>query len=284
MAQAKTKSIAASAQELEAMHAVYRKGGEEQGVAPHVVYTSPTCPHPGCAQPMQAIDFRLEAHGRAIHDPLVRAWWSDTGFAGRCPQCGGWIHFTIRGKRAITAADAEHLPQLPDQWHAAAIILKEGLLAREAWGTGGARMKPRGANDVGRFAVEFQVANHVDVLNAQQGLLEPDKVRRLTIPGVVDCGATRLVLPERVVKQLGLPSKGKVKVRYANNQTATRDAVKEVHVDLLGRDGVFTAVVEPKRRTALIGAIVLEDLDFVVDCTQQRLVPRDPRFIVSEIE
>jgi hypothetical protein len=51
----------------------------------------------------------------------------------------------------------------------------------------------------------------------------------------------------------------------------------------LGRDGVFTAVVEPKRRTALIGAIVLEDLDFLVDCTQQ-LVPRDPRFVVSEVE
>ncbi len=145
-------------------------------------------------------------------------------------------------------------------------------------------MSARGANGVGRFAVQFEVANHIDVVNAQQGSLEPDKVRRLTISGVVDSGATRLVLPEKVVKQLGLPYKGKVKVRYANNQTATRDAVKEVYVQLLGRDGVFTAVVEPKRRTALIGAIVLEDLDFVVDCTQQRLVPRDPRFIVSEIE
>jgi hypothetical protein len=63
-----------------------------------------------------------------------------------------------------------------------------------------------------------------------------------------------------------------------------RDAVKGVYVKLLGRDGVFTAVVEPKRRSALIGAIVLEDLDFVVDCTSQKLVPRDPRFVVSELE
>ncbi len=145
-------------------------------------------------------------------------------------------------------------------------------------------MRAKGANHVGRFAVQFEVANHVDMVNAQQGLLEPNKVRRMTIEGVVDCGATRLVLPEKIVKQLGLPTKGKVKVCYANNHTATRDAVHEVSVQLLGRDGVFTAVVEPKRRTALIGAIVLEDLDFLVDCTQQRLVPRDPRFVVSEIE
>ena len=145
-------------------------------------------------------------------------------------------------------------------------------------------MTTKGANEVGRFAVQFEVANHVDVVDEQRGLLQPDKVRRLTISGVVDSGATRLVLPESVVKKLGLSSQGKVKVRYANRQTETRDAVKEVHVRLQGRDGVFTAVVEPKHRTALIGAIVLEDLDFVVDCTQQRLVPRDPRFVVSEIE
>lgn len=145
-------------------------------------------------------------------------------------------------------------------------------------------MRTRGANGVGRFSVQFEVANQIDVINAEQGLLPATKVRRMTISGVVDSGATRLVLPEKVVKQLGLPTRGKVKFRYANNQTATRDAVESVDVQLLGRHGVFTAVVEPKRRTALIGAIVLEDLDFLVDCTHQRLVPRDPRFVVSEIE
>jgi hypothetical protein len=72
---------------------------------------------------MQAIDFRREFYGPAIHDPLVRAWWDDTGFAGKCPQCGGWVHFTIRGKQAISAEEAQALPQLPDDWHANAVIL-----------------------------------------------------------------------------------------------------------------------------------------------------------------
>jgi hypothetical protein len=27
----------------------------------------------------------------------------------------------------------------------------------------------------------------------------------------------------------------------------------------------------------------LEDLDLLVDCTQQRLVPRDPRFVINEL-
>jgi hypothetical protein len=112
-----------TAEERKAMHALYRQGGKERLMAPHIVYEEATCPHAGCEQRLQAIDFRLEAHGRSVHDPLVRAWWDDTGFVGRCPGCQGWIHFTIRGKRAVTAEEAAQLPQLPDQWHAAATIL-----------------------------------------------------------------------------------------------------------------------------------------------------------------
>lgn len=145
-------------------------------------------------------------------------------------------------------------------------------------------MVTKGAKKVGRFSVDFEVANHIDVVDAERGLLPPEKVRRMTIAGVVDSGATRLVLPEKVVKQLGLPVRGRVEVTYAGQQQATRDAVEEVDVQLLGRHGTFTALVEPKRRIALIGAIVLEDLDFLVDGSQQRLVPRDPKFVVSEIE
>jgi hypothetical protein len=123
MAESTTQVASPRAEELEQMHALYRKGGEQRRMAPHIVYPDPICPYPGCGQPMQAIDFRLENYGPAIHDPLVISWWNDTGFAGRCPHCGGWIHFTIREKRAITAEAAALLPQLPNDWHAVALIL-----------------------------------------------------------------------------------------------------------------------------------------------------------------
>ena len=104
-------------------HDLYRAGGARRHMAPHVVYADAHCPHPGCDERLQAIDFRLEDHGKAVHDPLIRAWWDDTGFAGRCPACGGWIHFTILGKRAISAEQAAALPRLPDTWHLGATIL-----------------------------------------------------------------------------------------------------------------------------------------------------------------
>jgi hypothetical protein len=55
-------------------------------------------------------------------------------------------------------------------------------------------------------------------------------------------------------------------------------------VAVLGRHGTFSAVVEPKRKTELVGAIVLEDLDLLVDCSAGRLIPRDPSGATSEIE
>ena len=137
---------------------------------------------------------------------------------------------------------------------------------------------------MGRFSIQIDVANGRDVAEARDGLLPPEKVRRMTISAVVDSGASRLVLPEAVVKKLGLVSTGKVRVRYADGRTAKRERVQYVYLEALGRNSVFSATVEPKRRSALLGAIVLEELDFLVDCTNQRLVPRDKRYIVSEIE
>jgi hypothetical protein len=112
-----------NAVQLEQMHTLYRTEGGEHGMAPHVVYRDALCPHEGCRKNLQAIDFRLEAFGRTVHDPLVRAWWDDVGFAGRCPGCGGWVHFTIRGKRALDEAEAQSLPQLPANWADEAVIL-----------------------------------------------------------------------------------------------------------------------------------------------------------------
>jgi predicted aspartyl protease len=145
-------------------------------------------------------------------------------------------------------------------------------------------MRTRGENGVGRFSVEIEIVNDADVILAQAGHLPADQIRRATIQGLVDSGATRLVLPEAVVKRLGLPLGDPVNVRYADGRRARRKGVDRVYLQLLGRHGTFTAICEPKRETALIGAIVLEDLDLLVDCVAQQVVPRDPSGATYEIE
>ena len=141
-----------------------------------------------------------------------------------------------------------------------------------------------GANGVGRISVEFEVANNDDVTRARDGILELDKVRRLKVRGIADSGAAKLVLPKAVVQQLGLKLSSKVKVRYADGRKVVRSTAEGAYVEILGRHGTFTAVVEPQRDDALIGAIVLEDLDLLVDCQNQRLIPRDPQYPFFEID
>ncbi len=76
-------------------------------------------------------------------------------------------------------------------------------------------MRIRGGNGVGRFSVEFEIANNDDLALVLRGILTDDKVRRRMVLGLVDSGAAKLVLPQAWVKQLGLPLGGKIKVRYA---------------------------------------------------------------------
>jgi predicted aspartyl protease len=142
-------------------------------------------------------------------------------------------------------------------------------------------MNKKGNEIMGRFTVEVELASNEDLVLAHLGMLPPEKVRRLRLPGVVDTGATRLIVPESVVQQLSLPQVGYIPVHYADERTASRPLVTNVSLQLQGRTGIFTATVEPDRDTALIGAFVLEELDFLVDCTNQRLVPRDPNTITS---
>jgi hypothetical protein len=133
---------------------------------------------------------------------------------------------------------------------------------------------------VGRFSVEFVVANNRDVLRLQPGNRMPNGVRHVVLSGVVQSGTARLVLPRRVVDERDLQDDGETTVRYADQ----RRLVSNVWLELLVRHGVFSAVVEPDRDDAQVGAIVLEELDLLVDCATQSLRPCEPDSILTEIE
>ncbi len=145
-------------------------------------------------------------------------------------------------------------------------------------------MAATGVKPMGRVTVEVALANHWVVLRAKDGYLPPDDIRRTTVTGIVDSGAARLVLPPQAVEALGLQMDDETNVRYADQRTARRPIVHNVWLELCGRGSHFSAIVEPDRRDALIGAIVLEELDLIIDCTRNEVRPRDPDRIISEIE
>ena len=109
-------------------------------------------------------------------------------------------------------------------------------------------------------------------------------MRRFQLEGTVDTGSTLLVLPTDVAERLGLPKSREATIQYADRRSAKRMIVEQVGVELFGRRSTFEAILEPDRTTALIGAVVLETLDLLVDCTNNRLYPRDPNRMIFEVE
>lgn len=137
---------------------------------------------------------------------------------------------------------------------------------------------------MGRFSVEVNLTNLQDKSLADAHVLPEDQVRRAKLSGVVGTGATRLVLPAVVAKSLGLTERSQINCKYADGRQAKRKVVGDVELEFGGRRGVFSAIVEPHLKDALIGAIVLEELDLVPDCVTQQFCPRDPKGLLAEIE
>jgi predicted aspartyl protease len=137
---------------------------------------------------------------------------------------------------------------------------------------------------MGRVLTEVGLANNQDVQLWKAGVIPEEKVRRTRIQAVIDTGANHLVLPTAVADALGLPKSGNFSVRYADGRKAQRQFVEQVELELLNRTSTFRASLEPDRTTALVGAIVMEDLDLLVDCGKQIVFPRDPGGVITEIE
>jgi hypothetical protein len=134
-----------------------------------------------------------------------------------------------------------------------------------------------------RVAAELTVANNRDVLCARYGEIPLGHVRKLTLTAVVKTGTMPLVIPKSSATQLGLAVPGMIGVFDKNRHYLLKPYVNDVWLSLLGREGVYRAVVEADCQEAQIGMIVFQDLDLLVDAERQALYPRDPKMITSEI-
>jgi clan AA aspartic protease len=100
-----------------------------------------------------------------------------------------------------------------------------------------------------------------------------DPRRSVELDAVVDTGATMLVLPIEIVERLGLKKVRDVRVRYANGGSEPKGIYGIVNVEIKGRAGNFDVIAEAEGTQPLIGQIVLEELDLVVDPRSRLLVP-----------
>src|SRR5207253_6811797 len=101
--------------------------------------------------------------------------------------------------------------------------------------------------------------------------------------GLIAPRVLRLYLPRVIVAQLGLRVERSVFTRRTPEGVQQLDRVCGVGLTLLGRTGWFNAVVEPFADYAVIGRMVLTDLDLLYDNVAGTLIPRDPNTVITEI-
>jgi predicted aspartyl protease len=123
---------------------------------------------------------------------------------------------------------------------------------------------------MGAIHANIDLENAVDADNALSGLLAPEKVRRHSLR-VVDTAAVMLVLPQDVVEHLGLRKHGKSVVTFADDRKAEWERAGPLTLRIGNRSGHFDCLVGPPTSEPLIGHIVLEQLDLIVDPLKQTL-------------
>ena len=102
-------------------------------------------------------------------------------------------------------------------------------------------------------------------------VFEPGK--SIEIDALIDTGATMVVLPQDIVHELELRKVREIKVRYANNKVEMKPVYRAAVIEILGREGTFDVIGEEEGSQPLMGQVVLEVLDLVVDPRTRKLMP-----------
>ena len=134
--------------------------------------------------------------------------------------------------------------------------------------------KMEGKKETGNVYVELELENYADRVLAKRGYLDQEAVRAQKVKVLADTGSTMLVLPEDLVDALGLERQGKVVAIYADERKEERDTAGVNTVRVAGRSMETRCVVGPPGSEPLLGQIVLEELDLLVDSKERKLVPK----------
>ncbi|AFY72645.1 hypothetical protein Syn7502_00485 [Synechococcus sp. PCC 7502] len=116
------------------------------------------------------------------------------------------------------------------------------------------------------------------------GSLHPKHLRTYETIGLVDTGALTLVIPPEVADTLGLKIRKQQVARFAIGAQEVVGLTESVLVECQGRTAAIEALVVGDE--VLIGQVVLELMDFVVDCKNQQLIPnpQNPDYPVAMIK
>lgn len=114
------------------------------------------------------------------------------------------------------------------------------------------------------FGEKLIVRNYADMVKADEGIIGSKDIRVLELEAIVDTGTTHVCLPKGEIARLGLGFHKTIKVRTAQGIVEHR-LFKGAEMELKGRTFVMEVMENEEDNPCIIGSLLLEALDFVVD-------------------
>jgi clan AA aspartic protease len=127
---------------------------------------------------------------------------------------------------------------------------------------------------MGEIRAKVVLENQRDRILSEAGHLPLSSIRRIELDALIDTGAVMPLVPQDVVEALGLPLDGKIIVTLANDEKVELARARHLSLEIGDRQMDTDCLVGPPRCEPLIGQLVLERLDLVLDPLKQTITPR----------
>ena len=127
---------------------------------------------------------------------------------------------------------------------------------------------------MGEVKVQIELENFVDRYRYLEKQIGEEEIRRYQMEALIDTGVVMLALPQDVVEKLGLRILRTVVVTYVDERKEERSVAGTVTIKIGDRFMNTDCIVGPPLSEALIGQVVLEELDLIPDCQKRTLSPR----------
>ena len=122
--------------------------------------------------------------------------------------------------------------------------------------------------------IKVELENDGDLFLCGEGKIDANEVRRIEIDALVDTGAVMILLPQDMIETLGLKKVDRTIVALANDEKVEMDIAGTLSLTSCGRIMKTDCLVGPPLCEPLIGQIMLERLDLIIDPLKQTVTPR----------
>ena len=124
---------------------------------------------------------------------------------------------------------------------------------------------------MGRVTEKVRIENTYDRYDASKDRISESEIRTVELNALVDTGAAYLCLPPDVVARLGLSFSHTAPVSTANGKVERR-IFRGAEIGIRERNVQMQVMENDEETPALVGYLILEALDFVVNPKTQGLM------------